>query len=242
MAEWRTFQVSESKKPGAFRAIDGLNLYSNVQEGVEELATSLGGAIINFLSDESWNGLNIKPPMMHFSTCDLLGNVHERSGTPVLSFELRDKPYSDNPSFLSQHLVVSHNPSYAGELNENFTFDSVFCPEMNEFYGRETLGFSPDEVRSEPNGLGFVVGVGRDHLNVYAREKKEMAEKLFSVFGLKIEPSQSGKIAKQIHRQMGGSQGSRIFKISGVRNLISECKPDKWISRGEAAQKISGGR
>ncbi len=66
-----------------------------------------------------------------------------------------------------------------------------------------------------------------------------MVEKLFSVFGMKLEQSQAGKISRQIFQQMGGAQGCRVFKIEGVRELLQEFKPHEWFDNNAALSRIA---
>jgi hypothetical protein len=56
------------------------------------------------VDEYSWNGLNVRPPMMHFSEVAALGVLVTESGKPKLSFGLSDKP------FCGRHMV-SHTAS-----------------------------------------------------------------------------------------------------------------------------------
>ena len=54
-----------------------------------------------------WNGLNLRPPLMHFGEVASLGVLVSEREKPKISFGLSDRPYASDAWFHSQHLVAS---------------------------------------------------------------------------------------------------------------------------------------
>lgn len=91
---------------------------------------------IHTVGDGTWNGLNLRPPMMYLGDVSTLGVIGVESGKPKVSFALDNKPFSDDVWFHTQRLVASL--SFIGGLyaDEQHTLVPPFVPELNEFYAR----------------------------------------------------------------------------------------------------------
>lgn len=187
------------------------------------------------IHEGSWNGLNLKPPLMFIEEERVLGSRSEDGGIPSLTFELREKPFYDERDLHTQHYVASINPLAFGE-DEQVTFNYPFLPELNDFYRREVC--LADGVRSSRNGLGVITDVRRDTLTIHAIPRRSLITALFERFGIKAEVSEAGRIASRVVQQLGGVQGCRVFKIAGVRTLIEKYKPFQSFTRGDATQII----
>lgn len=189
------------------------------------------------IDDGIWNGLNLKPPLMYIDDARVLCSRSENDGIPSLTFELREKPFYDGHEVHTQHYVASIEPLAFGE-DEQVTFSFPFLPELNDFYRREVC-LVADGARSERNGLGVIAEVGRDTLTIRALRQRSLVTNIFGAFGMKTQVSEAGRIASRLIQQMGGVQGCRAFKISGVRALIEKYKPFQSFTRGDATQIIA---
>jgi hypothetical protein len=65
-----------------------------------------------------------------------------------------------------------------------------------------------------------------------------LIQEIFKAYGMKAEPSTAGLVGAQLIQQMEGLQGGRVFKITGVRELIEKYRPDQWFTRSAAIQTI----
>jgi hypothetical protein len=184
-----------------------------------------------------WNGLNVKPPIMHFEEQSVLGSVTDDGGTPYVSFQLPDKPFFDDIQLHTQHVVVSVRPLVDITKHEDRTFQIPFIPELNEYFGRKCY-FIWDAARAEVDGLGIIIEVTRGHLTLHALESRSLITKIFEAFGMNAKPSQPGLIASRLIQQMGGLQGCRVFKIAGVRKLIEKYSPYQSFTKSAAVQII----
>jgi ribosomal protein S27E len=185
-----------------------------------------------------WNGLNVVPPYMYIGDEQVVLASVTESATPLsYSFQLPEKPFSDDAVFHSQDMVVSVRPLVDISRTEESTIRPPYIPELNEYYGRNAH-FMWNEVRSERGGLGIIANVTRNDLTIRALPSRGLVARIFEAFGMKAESSTPGLIASRLIRQMGGLQGCRVFKITGVRKLIEKYGPLESFTRSCAVQMI----
>jgi hypothetical protein len=171
------------------------------------------------VSVHSWNGGNIRPPMMHFGEISTLGVMGTELGQPKVSFALDRKPFNDDPWFHTQQLVASL--SFIGGLygDEGHALAPPFIPELNEFYAR-TMHFEYNKLRSESGRIGLVIDADDTSSFIYALPVADLIERVLDLAGYSAELSDAGLIARQLIAQLGGVDGARVFKIPGVRRLL----------------------
>jgi predicted Zn finger-like uncharacterized protein len=185
-----------------------------------------------------WNGLNVVPPYMYIGDDkSILASVTNSGARLSFSFQLPEKPFSDDAAFHNQDMVVSVRPLVDISRTEESTIKPPHLPELNEYYGRN-VHLNWNEVRSEREGLGVFTAVTRNDLTIRALPTRELVAKIFEACGMKAEPSTAGLIASRLIHQMGGLQGCRVFKITGVRKLIEKYGPLRSFTRSGAVQII----
>ncbi|HET6201610.1 MAG TPA: hypothetical protein VFI25_02275 [Planctomycetota bacterium] len=191
------------------------------------------------VSPRAWNGLNVRPPTMHFGRVSTLGVIGTGDGRPRVSFALPEKPFTDDSWFHMQHLVAS--VSFVGGLygDDRHTLKPPFIPELNEFYGRK-MHFEYNTLRIGPDEIGLVVDVGETDAFLYGLRVADCVEKLFAMAGFSVAPSRGGLIARQLIALLGGLQGARVFKIPGVRRLLRTHGPLDPFTMQSALQLIGG--
>lgn len=189
------------------------------------------------VGEHSWNGLNVRPPMMHFNEVASLGVLVTDSNKPKLSFGLNDKPFAADNWFHSQHLVASL--SFIGGLygNEDYTLDPPYIPELNEFYAR-TMHFQYDKLRIEPERVGLVIDAADTDASLYALPVADLFKRVFDLAGFASKVSSGGLIARQLITQLGGLSGATVFKIPGVRRLLRTHGPTAAFTKKSAIQLI----
>jgi hypothetical protein len=185
---------------------------------------------------EFWNSSSLKPPLMFIEHHSALGTFSESRGIPSLSFELRPKPFYDNPELHNQEVMVTVQPLLESPTEET-TFRYPYIPELNQFYGREAY-FQSTVARAGRGELGVVTPVTRNDLTIHSVSRRKLVSEIFAAFGMKAEPSEAGRIAMRLIHQMGGIQGCRVFKIAGVRSLIERYGPLQSFNRSNAIQII----
>jgi hypothetical protein len=186
----------------------------------------------------SFNGLNVRAPMMHFGQVSTLALVGTDFGKPRVSFPLDGKPFSSDIWFHTQHLVASLSLVGGPYGDEQQTFVPPYVPELNEFYGREQHSY--DRVRSEPGRIGLVIDATDPSSWIYAILVPDLFEKIFEMAKFKSKLSAGGLIARQLIAQLGGVDGARAFKIPGVRRLLKTFGPTDTFTKSGALQLIGG--
>ena len=191
------------------------------------------------VDEYSWNGLNVRPPMMHFSEVAALGVLVTESGKPKLSFGLNDKPFAADTWFHTQHLVASL--SFIGGLygNEDYTLDPPYIPELNEFYAR-AMHFHYDKLRIESERIGLVIDAADADAFIHALPVADLFKRVFDLAGVASKLSSGGLIARQLITQLGGVSGAIVFKIPGVRRLLRTHGPTAAFTKKSAVQLIGG--
>lgn len=191
------------------------------------------------VSVDSLNGLNLRPPMMHFRQISTLGVVGNEFGKSKISFAFDDKPFCSDAWFHTQHLAASL--SFIGGLygDEEHLLVPPYIPELNEFYAR-SQHFEYDKLRSEPDRIGLVIDATEASSSIYALPVSDLFEKVFAMAGFTSKLSVGGLIARQLIAQFGGVDGARVFKIPGVRRLLKTHGPTAAFTKVSALQLIGG--
>jgi hypothetical protein len=196
-----------------------------------------------------WNGLNIKPANFYFDWQQALAGVEKNYDRYSVSTTLPDKKFLNTErdrrdrNVGYQSLAVSIDP--IGEFGyPEHTLKPPFIRELNEFYSRE-IEFDPWKVRSERDGIGIIIKAHDNSLSLYPIPHYRLIEKIFELARFKANISQAGLLAKQIihgMREDNPLEACRIFKITGVRKLISSLKADENIKWNKAIKTIGENR
>ncbi len=205
----------------------------------ENAAATLGDGpwTVCGVSEALWNGHNVSPAKMHFGTESALAVLGGPSQLPNLSFALKDKPFASDPWFFQQHLMASISVMGSRGDGSNYTFTPPCVPELNEFAGR-TMIMDYDGLRLEPEHVGIIIDAADVDVRLGAMPIQALIERTFALAGLEAKLSGSGLISRQLITSMGGLDGVRAFKISGVRRLIKSFGPTHSFSRNDAINKI----
>lgn len=191
------------------------------------------------VGEHLWNGLNLKPPMMHFGAATSLGVLVTERDKPKISFALNDRPYAADHWFHTQYLVAS--VSFLGGMYErdDCTLEPPYVPELNEFYAR-TMHLHYNRLRIESERIGLVVRAVDSDNFVYALPTAELFKQVFALAGFTAKVSSGGLVARQLLAQLGGVQGGRVFKIPGARRLLKTHGPTSSFAKRAALQLIGG--
>jgi hypothetical protein len=213
------------------------------REGLREVPTpeELGRVLPYSIGPVNWNGLNIKPALRYWEERPTLGSVDESESRASLTFALPDKPLYEHPNLSQQHVAVSIRGSDPWAFKGTATFFPPYVPELNEYYGRE-LHYHYARIRSEPcsiwQSVSLLTNISDADVTFHALPTAEIATRLFGRFGIVATSSRAGQITNRLIAQMEGLQGCRVFKIEGVRTLISKHAPDQSFTRSGAVLTI----
>jgi len=188
--------------------------------------------------DRIWKGLKVNPPLMYLGERSSLAQISEGPRRPTVTVPIGEMPGFNERPFNSQHLVVTLKPTVNYSCDDKFVFAVPFVPEMNEYFGREHH-FHWNRTRAGKDGLGIITQLWTEHVTLFGMDRFSLARQLFRTFGIAAEVSQPGLVCEQLVRQMGGIQGCRVFKISGVRKLIEQFGPSQNFTRSAAMRLIA---
>ncbi len=148
------------------------------------------------ISDEIWNGSNVRAPMMYFGDSSTLGIVGNEKNQFSVSFALNEKPFSDNIWFHTQHLIAS--VSFLGGLyrNEQYTYNLPYIPDFNMFYGREMYLYN--RLRIESERIGIIINATENSIGLNAISVAKLFQRIFEMAAYNSEVSSGGLIARQL--------------------------------------------
>jgi hypothetical protein len=237
----RGWLASIPPKPWQEDSDGAISIYRREELREAPIPEELGKVLPYSIGALSWNGLNIKPALRYWEDRTALGSVDESDRQPSLTFALPKKPVYDDPFVSQQHFAVSIKGSDPWTFKGTATFFPPYVPELNEYYGR-SLHYHYARVRSEPpsiwRSIGLLLKISDSDVTLRALPTAEIATKLFDRFGMVAAPSRAGQITSRLIAQMDGLQGCRVFKIEGVRTLISKHSPDESFTRSGAVITI----
>jgi hypothetical protein len=174
---------------------DYIAIYTKSYDAEIDLTPFGVNLVQSAVSLNSWNGLNIKPPVMGFEERSVLGTVSENGGVAA-TFELPPKPFYDDVRLSTQHMVVSVCPLVTAE---NVVFKPPFFPRLNQYYSREAYG----TVRSEREGLGIITRSTESDLTIRALDVRTLVKRIFEACGISAKPSPAGLVGSRLIEQMG---------------------------------------
>lgn len=196
------------------------------------ISGDFGGSIVLHRIDPcSWNGLNIKPPIIYLKDSSVIGHsvigMLEKEANK-LTIPLQNKPfYMDNIRVSGQQLTYSVSSDLPG------------IAELNDYYGYN-FHLNRFHTRVQKDGIGIFGHIHSDSLNLHPLPPDDVISELFKVFGIKASLSEPGLRAKRLIAQMGGLQDCRVFKIAGARNLLRDTRLDGYVTRSTSIQTING--
>jgi len=211
--------------------------HSEVEKFIKDL--KIKKRFIFIYCDETiWNGLNIKPVDFYFGLENILASVDRSYNSYVVSVSLPEKKFivDKNENIEWKYLVVSINPIGEFEYSEH-TLKPPFIRQLNEFYSRK-ITLNPWKLRTEKDGVAVMIKSNENSLFLYPISHQALIQKIFELAGFESEISKAGLITKRIIEKLGGIEGCRVFKISGVRKLFRKLKTDKSITIREATNII----
>ncbi|MFI5196017.1 MAG: hypothetical protein ACHQD8_02915 [Chitinophagales bacterium] len=218
--------------------------YSQIEDqefqDINAKISSKKGLIWSFVSEDLWNGLNIKPHEPFFKQRQVVSSFIEQSGSGfIVSVELPKKKFlvnEDDAVFNSQRLGVTIDAS--GEhYYPDSTLDLPYIPELNEFYSR-SIRFDPYELRRGKNGLTISIDTTDSSIKLLPISKIILIKKFFELAGIEACISQPGLIANKIIEKIGGIENVRVLKMKGIRMLLEKGSPFKSVTRSEATKTI----
>lgn len=191
--------------------------------------------------DGAIGSLIVKPAMFCFDWDSATGFVEQEDGRYTVTLPLPDKHFLVNSprSTDDQSMAVSVEP-HGNFGYPDHTLAPPFVPELNEIYSRK-ICFDPWRVRSEEDGIGVFTRTSDKTLQLHPMPNAEVIEALLERAGLKIRASAGGRLADRLLEKLDGLEGTRVFKIRGVRQLVAGLTSQKAVGRGDATKEIWNG-
>lgn len=187
----------------------------------------------------TWNGFNVRPARHSIESERFLAAIDRREGSaPSITFSLAKKPLPEQlPRPCESQLWGVDVESWSDNGYEGYTLHPPFLPELNETMGRD-LTFEPHGLRIGPEKITLIEDLHKEHIHLHPVERNRLWAEILKVAGLESEMSQPGRIAERLIFQMRDLEGTRVFKIPGVRKLVESRDARNGVTRGHATQMI----
>lgn len=189
--------------------------------------------------DVLWNGLNLEIKDPYFGQGQTLADVGKSYDRYAVAFNLPEmhviggrRRYIER-----QSLIASIDPMKEGFDYPRHTLKPPFIRRLNGYYGVEILK-NAFRIKSEREGIRVVIEAKDYSLSLAPIPHQSLVEEVFKLAGIRAEVSQPGVLAKQIIQKLGGLEGGRVFKITGVRRLLNSLRKDDSIARTQATKII----
>lgn len=189
------------------------------------------------VGDGLWNGLNRHAPRVKFESESVLAGIDWGYNKPSLSFQMPPKPVTATSDNGRQQLVIDINP--IGEFEyKGYTFNLPFFPDLNEWYARNST-IHPYGLRVSEREVGFIIDMDKSTESIHPIKVDTIIHQIFVRSGINAKFSKPGLIAQRLIERMGGDlDDCRVFKIRGVRRLISSLTPMEFVTRSSIIQTI----
>lgn len=175
--------------------------------------------------------------LVHFDDQPTQGDIETtRNGHFSLKFQLPDFKYSEKRFYPKRFFAISFSFITEFEYPKHTLQLPNFC-DLNEWYARKVC-FHYDRMRVEPKGFAIITEDNTNFQTLQPLSLSDLLGKLFERSKLSISPSKAGKIGYQIIEQMRDIEGCRVFKITGVRDLLRSLSPLSNRTRKQCCDKI----
>jgi hypothetical protein len=203
---------------------DGFDIPPELIDALPQQARPVKAA----LGVSSWTQPTTAPVIFTAREQSVLASVEERSsGRWDLVFARPPHPFEQSGfEPFHGHWMVTVRPlieaAYSGS-----TLRLPFLPDLNEWFGRE-ISHRPREVRVEPKRVALFSTPWTASVQISPVREERLIRRVFERAGIVATASHPGIVASQIVRVMGGPFGCQLFKIDGVRTLLSRPKTYLW--------------
>ena len=185
-----------------------------------------------------WNSLSMKPVNFHFRGERAPVSVDRTHGRYTVNIQLPEMRFLTDAErgLFGQQLVVEVSP-HSNFSHPGHVLRVPYIRQLNEFYSRK-IAVHPWELRVQRDGVAGIIKTREDMLTLYPISHSVLICRLLEFAGMKAEASQPGLLASKIIEKLDGIDGSRVFKIRGVRELIQDLESAQSVTHGEATKRI----
>lgn len=196
-----------------------------------------GKISIQTIWEYTWNSAGA-PPLSTIPKATL-GTIDEIQDEKTLTLQLPDDVFKNEEYIATEYFAVTLkilSDIDFRQLNDT-TFFIPNLPDLNEFLARKFYN-NYSQLRMSNEGISIIINASTRTLALRALKKNELIAKIFEIYGYKSEVPVPSLKANRIIKQMNGIQGCRVFKIRGVRELLSNIKPTDTFQASQAIRII----
>jgi hypothetical protein len=213
----------------------------DVADEVRDLLPPGIAPTIGVLNDGTWHQPSIVNSMPTAEPRSLLTSLDEQFGSLTLTAQLTDRPFSEarvETSRRSQLWAWSLTPYSSWQIPPDFTLRLPYLVDLNEWYARRVVPVNPWGLRVRPGGFDVITNLSEENISIGVVSVDELIARVLQRGGVALKRSSAGVVAQRVIESMGGLRGAHIFRVRGVRKLLSHSKARRGIAGNHAVELV----
>jgi len=170
----------------------------------------------------------------------VLASVDDRFGTKYVTAS-PSSPFPDARRDLAprrQLWFVCFSSQSMWDLAEGWTLKLPKVPALNEWLAREMVRTSSGALRVQAGGFDVIDHATSGHISISPIPSRDLVASIFSNADIEMTLKTPGQIAYRILDMIGDRHWSRVFRIRGVRELISSRQARTGLAFSRAVELI----
>ena len=217
---------------------DWINIYSSgnshpAVEGLKDKFVTRKKLVLCRLCDPRTHFFNLGSGHSEFKAMSVTAFVEKADECPSIDIPIpSSSPFSEDRLYNQAYALLcgfSNDYAYPGH-----TLKLPYLPDLNEFYGRQSLVIDPFKLRIQHDGtIALLEHGGHASQRFNPIPIADIMLKILERAGMHVEHSQAGRITNLIINRMGGIDSCRVFKVRGVRKLLKELSEGKSFTEAK---------
>lgn len=186
--------------------------------------TFLAGPVVRHaIFASKFPGYSVSSPIFEFKRQEALAHFQSEPYRNCMVL-LPPKPWPESSStYNNEHLIASL--TMYGERGQQIV--PPYVPKANRLLARRLNFTKIDSIRCEEGSVGVLIGESDTELGLTPFTKLELLQDIFKTAGIDLSLSSAGHMTNTLIAQVGGIMAVRVFKIAGVRELITKHRYDE---------------
>ena len=172
-------------------------------------------------------------------TKSVLATIEERYGRQHISAQL-SAPFPEGRAQsrrLMQKWMICLEPlSLTGATD--WTLRIPDLPDLNEWYSEQMHAAHQNSIRVQSEGFDLITESFDDSLGLFPIREEDVIAKLMDRAGVRMSISTPGRLSQRIVGMVGGQPQTAVFRITGVRKLLSSKDVRRGVPFAQAVEIV----
>lgn len=221
---------------------DGATLDEDPSRDIPELAPLAEegvGTIRDHVGPNSWHDPTISGYPAFSKTTQVIAVADNDYGSTNLTLQLADHPFgaaAEAIPYGAQWVVMVRSLS---GLGSEATLSLPNLPNLNEWYSRQIVPANPWSLRVRDDGFDLIRDMAPGGtLRFSAIRPEDLVSKVLLRSGVSARRSAAGDITLRLIAAIGGGNSTNLFRVAGLRKLLTSSKARTGLAGSFAVQTI----